>query len=88
VAKAEAFDAGWARTCRELRPGRYLQRRGGSRASCVAQALRDHPWSGVSTDTPAVRGGVTVELVKEVRARLDPLGFATRLALRSLLREE
>jgi nicotinate phosphoribosyltransferase len=40
----------------------------------VAQALGDHLW-GVRLDTPAERGHVTPELVKEVRARLDQAGF-------------
>ena len=40
----------------------------------VAQALREK-LRGVRLDTPAERGGVTPELVKEVRARLDQAGF-------------
>lgn len=40
----------------------------------VAQALREKLES-VRLDTPGERGGVTVELVKEVRARLDLAGF-------------
>ena len=40
----------------------------------VAQALRER-LRGVRLDTPAERGGVTPELVKEVRARLDLAGF-------------
>jgi nicotinate phosphoribosyltransferase len=40
----------------------------------VAQALRGKLKS-VRLDTPGERGGVTVELVKEVRARLDLAGF-------------
>jgi len=40
----------------------------------VAQALGDKLW-GVRLDTPAERGRVTPDLVKEVRARLDLAGF-------------
>ncbi len=40
----------------------------------VAQALRER-LRGVRLDTPEERGGVTAELVKEVRARLDQAGF-------------
>lgn len=40
----------------------------------VAEALGDHLW-GVRLDTPAERGHVTPDLVKEVRARLDQRGF-------------
>ena len=40
----------------------------------VAQALRQR-LRGVRLDTPPERGGVTVDLVKEVRARLDMAGF-------------
>ena len=40
----------------------------------VAQALRQR-LRGVRLDTPAERGGVSVSLVKEVRARLDLAGF-------------
>jgi nicotinate phosphoribosyltransferase len=40
----------------------------------VAGALGDNLQS-VRLDTPGERGGVTVELVKEVRARLDQAGF-------------
>ena len=40
----------------------------------VAQALRQR-LRGVRLDTPAERGGVTVNLVKETRARLDMAGF-------------
>lgn len=40
----------------------------------VARALGDRLW-GVRLDTPAERGGVTPDLVKEVRARLDQAGF-------------
>ncbi len=39
----------------------------------VAEALRDRLWA-VRLDTPAERGRVTAELVKEVRARLDQAG--------------
>ena len=41
----------------------------------VASALGDHLQS-VRLDTPAERGGVTVELVREVRARLDLAGYS------------
>lgn len=41
---------------------------------CVAQAFGDRLW-GVRLDTPAERGRVTPELVREVRARLDQAGF-------------
>ena len=40
----------------------------------VAEALKDS-LSSVRLDTPKERGGVTVDLVKEVRARLDLAGF-------------
>ena len=40
----------------------------------VAEALREK-LQNVRLDTPSERGGVTVELVKEVRARLDLAGF-------------
>ncbi|MEE8194554.1 MAG: nicotinate phosphoribosyltransferase [Dehalococcoidales bacterium] len=40
----------------------------------VAQALGER-LNSVRLDTPAERGGVTVDLVKEVRARLDLAGF-------------
>ena len=40
----------------------------------VAQALGER-LSSVRLDTPAERGGVTIDLVKEVRARLDQAGF-------------
>jgi len=40
----------------------------------VARALGDRLW-GVRLDTPAERGRVTPELVKEIRARLDQAGF-------------
>ena len=40
----------------------------------VSQALRER-LRGVRLDTPAERGGVTSDLVKEVRARLDLAGF-------------
>jgi len=40
----------------------------------VAEALKDRLQS-VRLDTPGERGGVTVDLVKEVRARLDLAGF-------------
>jgi len=40
----------------------------------VAQALGDR-LDAVRLDTPGERGGVTVDLVKEVRARLDLAGF-------------
>ena len=40
----------------------------------VAQVLREK-LRGVRLDTPPERGGVTSELVKEVRARLDQAGF-------------
>jgi len=40
----------------------------------VAEALGDRLW-GLRLDTPAERGRVTPELVKEVRARLDQAGF-------------
>ena len=41
----------------------------------VARALRER-LRGVRLDTPPERGGVTPELVKEVRARLDLAGFS------------
>jgi nicotinate phosphoribosyltransferase len=40
----------------------------------VAEALREK-LQAVRLDTPGERGGVTIELVKEVRARLDQAGF-------------
>jgi nicotinate phosphoribosyltransferase len=40
----------------------------------VAEALGDH-LHGVRLDTPGERGGVTPDLVREVRARLDQKGF-------------
>ena len=40
----------------------------------VAQALRER-LRGVRLDTPPERGGVTPDLAKEVRARLDQAGF-------------
>ena len=40
----------------------------------VARALREK-LRGIRLDTPPERGGVTPELVKEVRARLDQAGF-------------
>ncbi len=40
----------------------------------VAEALRER-LQGVRLDTPPERGGVTPDLVKEVRARLDQAGF-------------
>ena len=43
-------------------------------ALSVAQSLRQR-LRGVRMDTPPERGGVTVDLVKEVRARLDMAGF-------------
>ncbi|MBI3287158.1 MAG: nicotinate phosphoribosyltransferase [Chloroflexi bacterium] len=41
----------------------------------VAQALGDRLW-GVRLDTPSERGGVTPDLIKEVRARLDGAGYS------------
>ncbi len=41
----------------------------------VAETLRER-LQGVRLDTPGERGGVTPDLVKEVRARLDQAGFA------------
>jgi nicotinate phosphoribosyltransferase len=41
----------------------------------VAEALKEKLQS-VRLDTPGERGGVTVDLVKEVRARLDQAGFS------------
>jgi nicotinate phosphoribosyltransferase len=41
----------------------------------VAQALGDR-LDAVRLDTPGERGGVTVDLVREVRARLDLAGFS------------
>ena len=41
----------------------------------VAEALGKH-LRGVRLDTPGERGGVTVDLVKEVRARLDLAGYS------------
>lgn len=41
----------------------------------VARALGERLW-GVRLDTPAERGRVTPDLVKEIRARLDQAGFA------------
>ena len=43
-------------------------------ALIVAQALRER-LRGVLLDTPPERGGVTAELVKELRERLDQAGF-------------
>lgn len=40
----------------------------------VGEALGDDLW-GVRLDTPSERGGVTPELVREMRARLDSAGF-------------
>ncbi len=40
----------------------------------VAEALGDE-LNGVRLDTPGERGGVTIDLVKEIRARLDQKGF-------------
>ena len=40
----------------------------------VARALRER-LRGVRLDTPSERGGVTPQLVREVRARLDQAGF-------------
>ncbi len=40
----------------------------------VAEALRER-LQGIRLDTPGERGGVTVDLVREVRARLDQAGF-------------
>ena len=40
----------------------------------VAEAMRGH-LSGVRLDTPSERGGVGIELVREVRARLDKAGY-------------
>ena len=40
----------------------------------VAQAMQGH-LSGVRLDTPSERGGVGIELVREIRARLDRAGF-------------
>ncbi|MFQ6015680.1 MAG: nicotinate phosphoribosyltransferase [Anaerolineae bacterium] len=42
----------------------------------VAEALGDRLW-GVRLDTPAERGRVTPDLVKEVRARLDQAGYGS-----------
>jgi nicotinate phosphoribosyltransferase len=41
----------------------------------VAEELREK-LKAVRLDTPGERGGVTIELVKEVRARLDQAGFS------------
>jgi len=41
----------------------------------VAEAMRGH-LAGVRLDTPSERGGVGIELVREVRARLDHAGYA------------
>lgn len=41
----------------------------------VAEALGDRLW-GVRLDTPPERGGVTPDLVKEIRARLDQAGHS------------
>ncbi|MEA3346070.1 MAG: nicotinate phosphoribosyltransferase [Chloroflexota bacterium] len=41
----------------------------------VAEALGDRLW-GVRLDTPAERGHVTPDLVREVRARLDQAGYS------------
>ncbi len=46
----------------------------GEEAIRVAEALGDH-LNAVRLDTPSERGGVTVELIKEVRYRLDIAGF-------------
>ena len=43
-------------------------------ALAVAGALRER-LRGIRLDTPAERGGVTADLVKEVRLRLDLVGF-------------
>jgi nicotinate phosphoribosyltransferase len=40
---------------------------------CVAEALGDHLW-GVRVDTPSERGGVTPDLVVELRQKLDLAG--------------
>ncbi len=40
----------------------------------VGEALGDDLW-GVRLDTPSERGGVTPDLVREMRARLDSAGF-------------
>lgn len=40
----------------------------------VAEAMQGH-LAGVRLDTPSERGGVSAELVREVRARLDMAGF-------------
>ena len=47
----------------------------------VAEALGDR-LQGVRLDTPGERGGVTPDLVKEARARLDLAGFPAGQALR------
>jgi len=41
----------------------------------VARALGEH-LDGVRLDTPRELGGVTIEMVREIRARLDAAGFA------------
>ena len=41
----------------------------------VAEALRER-LQGIRLDTPGERGGVTTDLVREVRARLDQAGFS------------
>ena len=46
----------------------------GEEAIRVAQALGDH-LNAVRLDTPSERGGVTPELIHEVRYRLDMAGF-------------
>ncbi len=43
-------------------------------ALAVAQAVRDK-LRGIRLDTPPERGGVTPEMVREIRARLDQAGF-------------
>lgn len=40
----------------------------------LAEAMQGH-LAGIRLDTPSERGGVTVELVRELRARLDRAGF-------------
>ena len=40
----------------------------------VAEAMQGH-LAGIRLDTPSERGGVGIELVREVRARLDKAGF-------------
>ncbi len=46
----------------------------GEEAIRVAQALGDRLW-GIRLDTPSERGGVTPDLVTEVRTRLNQAGF-------------